>query len=614
LTAPVPQPRTTQELETYNLKGAIADNRLLGLFRLMEGYRKYYAGAIISLAFAVIGRTLSLLILAYFVDDVLDAIVQGEDPMTKIPGVALAFLALWGCFAGFVYISGRLAAYTSEHIAWRVRNYLYDHIQRLSFTYHDNMKTGELLQRATSDVEAMRRFFAEQGVGIGRIVILFTVNVTAVMTISVSLALYSIIIIPFMVIVSLFFFRKISKVYEAFQEQEANLSTVLQENLSGVRVVKAFARQDYETNKFEHENHEKFLRGKELITLHSVYWPITDTMTGGQEMFGFLVAGLMTIEGTITVGQYVAYVAMMHSIVEPMRQLGRLIVQVATGFVSYDRVMEIVKEERETLRESEVPPVKEIVGEVVFDHVSFRYSEDMPVLDDVSFHCAPGQTIALLGGTGSGKSSLLALLPRFYRYNEGSIRLDGIELFDYPRAFLRQNIGVVEQEPFLFSRTIRENITYSVGREVSDEEVFEAARAAVIHDVIEGFPEGYDTLVGERGVTLSGGQKQRLVLARTLLKNPRILILDDATSSVDTETEAEIRAALNDMMSNRTSFIIAHRIQTVMHADLILVMDNGRIVQSGTHEELLQEEGIYRDTHDIQARVETELEEELASA
>jgi ATP-binding cassette subfamily B protein len=288
-----------------------------------------------------------------------------------------------------------------------------------------------------------------------------------------------------------------------------------------------------------------------------------------------------------------------------------LIVDASSGLVSYERVMEIIRQEREPSGEGQQPPVSELYGEVVFESVSFEYDADVPVLHDISFRCQAGQTVALLGSTGSGKTTLVSLLPRFYEYTSGSITLDGIELKEYPRYFLRQNIGIVEQEPFLFSRSIRENIALGVGRPVSDEEVIAAAKAAAIHDVVLSFPEGYNTLVGERGITLSGGQKQRVAIARTLLKNPRILILDDATSSVDTETEAAIRDALKVLMERRTSFIIAHRIQSVMNADLILVMDKGRIVQRGTHEELMQQEGIYRQVYDMQSRLEDELEREL---
>jgi ATP-binding cassette subfamily B protein len=284
--------------------------------------------------------------------------------------------------------------------------------------------------------------------------------------------------------------------------------------------------------------------------------------------------------------------------------------------VSYGRLMEIVKQAREPLFDGKFQPDGPVKGEIVFENVSFMYSDgEKDVLKDVSFIVKPGQAIALLGSTGSGKSSLVNLLPRFHEYTGGRILLDGVELTDYSRAYLRKQMGIVEQEPFLFSRTIRENITYGVGREVSQEEVERAARAAAVHEVIMGFPDGYDTLVGEKGVTLSGGQKQRVTIARTLLKNPRILILDDSTSSVDTETEAAIRDALNQLMENRTTFIIAHRIQSVMIADLILVLDKGEVIQMGTHADLVsQMDGMYRRIYDIQTRIDEELEMEILRA
>jgi ATP-binding cassette subfamily B protein len=327
----------------------------------------------------------------------------------------------------------------------------------------------------------------------------------------------------------------------------------------------------------------------------------------------------MTINGTITPGTYVAYAGLVIWLIWPMRNLGRLIVQTSTGLVSFGRVMEVIREEREPLTEGSHQPAGDVRGELVFNKVGFEYEAESRVLKDITFRCRPGQVVALLGSTGSGKTTLVNLLPRFYDYTSGKITLDGIDLKSYPRKYVRSQVGIVEQEPFLFSRSIRENIMYGVGREVSPEEVEAAAKAAAIHDVIETFPEGYKTIVGEKGVTLSGGQKQRVAIARTLLKDPRILILDDSTSSVDTETEAEIRAALEELMKGRTTFIIAHRIQSVMDADLILVMDRGRIVQKGKHEELLAETdgdrpNIYRQIYEIQTRIETELEAEVAPA
>ena len=276
--------------------------------------------------------------------------------------------------------------------------------------------------------------------------------------------------------------------------------------------------------------------------------------------------------------------------------------------------MEIIKQKREPLTEGMYQPTKPISGEIKFDKVGFSYENNPSVLQDISFTCQPGQIVALLGSTGSGKTTLVNLLPRFYDYTTGSIKLDGVELKDYPREFLRSQVGIVEQEPFLFSRSIRENITYGVGRDVPQLEVEDAAASAAIHDVILSFPNEYDTLVGEKGVTLSGGQKQRVTIARTILKDSRLLILDDSTSSVDTETEACIRDALKGLTPKRTTFIIAHRIQSVMNADLILVMDKGKIIQMGKHEDLLTQGGMYRKIYDLQTRIDEELEMEISQS
>jgi ATP-binding cassette subfamily B protein len=615
-----------------DLKTTVSDKRLVGLWRMLTGFRLAYLGAVVGVGVAAVLQTGNSLLLRYLVDDVLG---QGR-PVVSVANlfdrtlllVGLGFVALALGQGALSFLSGALTARSSEGIARRLRNYLYDHIQRMSFTYHDHTETGELIQRATSDVDAIRRFFADQAINAGRIVLLFVINFVALWSLNARLALLSVVVVPLIVVVSVFFFKRVTKAYEAFQEQEAKLSTTLQENLTGVRVVKAFARQAYEQEKFEQDNWEQYQRGRRLLTFHSLFWPSSDILCSFQMVGAFLAGALMAINGTISVGTYLAAVRMIVWLIWPMRNLGRLIVQMSSGMVSYMRVVKLIKEEREPLDEGTYRPSRNVRGEVVFRNVRFEYAStelsagdgaDGAVLKGISFRGEPGQAVALLGSTGSGKTSLVNLLPRFYEYNGGSLTLDGVELKEYPRHFLRQQIGIVEQEPFLFSRTIRENITYGVGREVSDEEIEAAARMAAIHDVVMSFPDGYNTLVGEKGITLSGGQKQRVAIARTLLKDPRILILDDATSSVDTETEGEIRQALERLMEGRTTFIIAHRIQSVMNADLILVLDQGRIVQRGTHDELMaqacsersESKGIYRRIYDLQARIEDELEREI---
>ncbi len=581
---------------------------------MMTGFRLPYLGAVATLAISATAKTATYLLLRYFVDNVMTETNADTGIGSTLVYIALGFVGLALFEGGFAFVSGRLAAYTAEGITRRLRNFLFDHIQRLSFSYHSTTPTGDLIERCTSDVDALRRFFSEQAIGVGRIILLFVINFIALLQLNAKLAWVSVIVIPFILLVSLWFFKKVTQRYEKYQEQEAILSTTLQENLTGVRVVKAFAQQEYEKAKFEKDNWEKFLRGRLLLIMHSLFWPLSDIVLGFQMLGGFVFASMMAINGEITPGTYVAYVGLVVWLIWPIRNLGRLIVQTSTGLVSYARLMEIAKQVREPLTDGVVQPMGPVRGELVFEDVSFMYSDgESDVLKNVSFRVEPGQAVALLGSTGSGKTSLINLLPRFHEYTGGRILLDGVELRDYSREYLRKQIGIVEQEPFLFSRSIRENITYGVGRDVPEDEIVRAAKAAAIHEVILSFPDGYNTLVGEKGVTLSGGQKQRVTIARTLLKNPRILILDDSTSSIDLETEAEIREALNRLMKDRTTFIIAHRIQSVMIADLILVLDKGEVVQMGTHEELVtQEEGMYRRIYDIQTRIDEELETEIA--
>ncbi|NOR90787.1 MAG: ATP-binding cassette domain-containing protein [Anaerolineales bacterium] len=585
----------------------VTDNRLVGLLRMMRGYRFIYLVALISLAVASLARTSIYLWLQYFIDEVLPS----SPTSARLFWVGMGFIGL-ALFQGFfTFVSGALAARTAEGIVRELRNYLFDHIQRLTFTYHDQTPTGELIQRSTSDVDALRRFFADQIIGLGRILLLFSLNFAAIYSISPVLAWRSIVVIPLIIILSYFFFRKISKLYESYQEQEAVLSTTLQENLSGTRVVKAFARQAFEREKFERENWGKFVLGRRLLTMHAFYWPLSDILASFQMIAGLAIGALMTIDGTLSIGSYVAYTGMLIWIIWPMRNLGRLIVQTSMGVVSYTRVVEVIRQVREPMDVGIDPQDRDSAGQIIFNNIGFAYEDGSPVLENISFECEPGDVIGLLGPTGSGKTTLVNLIPRFYDYTDGSLQLDGVELNEYSRLFLRQQIGIVEQEPFLFSRTIRENITLGVNRDLAMDEIEAAAHAAAIHETIMTFSEGYETLVGEKGVTLSGGQKQRIAIARTLLKDPCILILDDSTSSVDTLTETEIREALNRLMENRTTFIIAHRIQSVMNADQILVLDKGKIVQHGVHEELIAEDGIYQKVHKMQTQIEDALEQEL---
>ncbi len=626
----MPTPALYPEVD---LKQTLSSRRLVGLWGMMKGFRLIYLIAIFCLAIATLAKTLTYLLLGYFVDELLV-----ESPSaTPFFVVALGFVGLAVIQGGFTFISGKLAARSTEGAILRLRNYLFDHIQRLPFTYHDHTKTGELIQRCTSDVDTIRRFYSEQLTEVGRVLLLFGINFVALLTINSRLAWISVISFPIAFAFSVYFFKKIHTAYDAHQEQEGVLSAALQENLTGVRVVKAFARQKFEIDKFEQANWEQYQRGRRLVKMHASYWPILEGLSGLQMVIVFLLGALSVIEGTMTVGDYLAFAGLVIWIIWPLQGLGRLVVQTSMGLVSYTRVADIIRQpsEEEVMAQGvgeqgsrgareinapvsglpsavilgqngKTPPA--IRGELAFSKVTFAYDVNLPILHDISFVARPGEMIALLGPTGSGKSSLVNLLPRFYDYTGGQILLDGLELRRYPLPELRRQVGMVEQEPFLFSRTLRDNLTYGVNREVNDDEVEAVARAAAIHEVIMSFPDGYKTLIGEKGVTLSGGQKQRVAIARTLLKDPRILIFDDAVSAVDTETEAIIHTALERLRQGRTTFVIAHRIQTVMGADLILVLDKGRVVQQGRHADLLAQEGIYRRIYDLQSRIEQEFE------
>ena len=596
-----------QEKE-YDLKQAGQEKKFKGLIRLMHGYQWKYLGATAAITIASMGSTAQYFLLQYFIDDYLTnrtaqfgllAISAGLVILTLIRGIGSFF-------------SGKWATETAEGVTKRLRDYLFDHLQHLPYAYHNENDTGEMIQRVTSDVDALRLFFSNNAIGVARTMILFIVNFIAIGILNWRLAWMSVIAIPIIVLISALFFKQISKAYEAYQVKEAALSTTLQENLAGVRVVKAFARQQHEIKKFDHNNQEKYTAGLKLNRMHAFFWPISDVICSAQIIFGYLIGGTMALNGEITIGTYLAYTGMIIWIIFPMRNLGRLIVEMSRGFVSFERVATIIRETREPLSQGDYRPEK-IEGRISFDQVTFSYEDGFNVLEDVTFQIDSGKSIAIIGSTGSGKTTLVNLIPRFFEYDNGSIQLDGVELNRYPRNFLRQHIGIVEQEPFLFSRSIRENIRYGVKAEITEEEMITAAKAAAVHDVIMEFPNQYDTMVGERGVTLSGGQKQRVAIARTLLRNPKILIMDDSTSSVDTETEAQIREALNNLMENRTTFIIAHRIQSIMDADLILVLDKQRIVQSGTHDELVRQEGIYRKIFDIQTKIEEDLQKEIQS-
>ena len=608
----------------FDLKQTEHPNRVVALGRLITGYRLAYGIAVLSLGLAALARAASQFLLRDFVDQGL----MGEGGW-PLPVYAVGFVLLGAATGACSFGAGRLAAQAAEGASFRIRSYLYDHMQALPFLFHDNNATGDLLQRATSDVEAVRKLFSNTLLGIGRSCLLIAVFLTGMILLDVRLALWSIVTVPFILVASFRFFPLFQKAYDRVQQQEARLSTRLQENLSGIRVVRAFVRQAYETRMTERDNRGLKDQGLKLMNLQALFWSGSDLLVALQMVVSVYLGARSVLAGELTLGTYLALIAMVGQFMWPVRNLGQVITKVSTGWVSYARIMAVVRQEREAAGERVARPPRHMEGEVRFERVGFAYEAaakvDEPgepaeaasapvVLEDVSFTARPGQVVALLGPSGSGKSTLVSLIPRFYEFTQGRITIDGHDLNMLPRDWLRRHIGIVQQDPFLFSTTIRRNLLMGVRGEVDDETLHAAARVAHIHDVIQEFPDGYETIVGEKGVTLSGGQKQRVTIARTLLKNPRILILDDALSSVDVSTEGHIRAALKALMKDRTTFIIGHRIQSIMHADQILVLDKGRIVQQGRHRDLKDRDGLYRDVFRIQSDIESELQNELRAA
>lgn len=486
----------------------------------------------------------------------------------------------------------------SEGFVKGIRDALYDHIQRLSFRWHTAHSTGDMIQRCTSDVDVIRGFVCNQLVEVVRTVFLIGLYLGIMFTMNVKLSLISALFIPIVAVSSGVFYRSISGRFKAADEAEGDVTTCAQENLTGVRVVRAFGRERYEVEKFNRKNEHFSQLWIKLGRLLSVYWASGTFLTCLQVMVIILAGVVETVNGGMTLGAFLAFVTYNSSLSWPVRSLGRVLSDMSKAGVSLDRVGYILHAPKETdLPDAEAWKAE---GDIVFDHVSFGYG-DQPVLNDVSFTIPEGSTFAILGGTGSGKSTLVHLLDRLYDLEEGqgSITIGGRDIRLFNRESLRRQIGLVLQEPFLFSRTIAENIA-ATHPEASLEQIREMASIACVDEAIADFPDGYDTVIGERGVTLSGGQKQRVAISRMLLQQAPIMIFDDSLSAVDAETDAKIRAALRDKLASATVILISHRVTTLMQADRIIVLENGAVADVGTHSELIGRPGLYKDIYDIQ--------------
>ncbi|MCB1692261.1 MAG: ABC transporter ATP-binding protein [Pseudomonadales bacterium] len=596
------------------------------LWQLTRDYRLVFSMAIVSMAVGYLfmfGPPLA----GKLAIDVVEQGVDGADIPPWIHRIAemLAFgsapglmtymaiaaigTVLMTMLAGMLlYVRGRCSAIASEGIIRRLRDRIFSHLEHLASSYHDKQDTGDLLQRCSSDMETVRVFLAGQVIEISRAILMLLVVLPILFWLDTDMAWLSLASMPILLVSAVIFFRRVKELFLEVDESEARMTTVLQENLTGIRVVRAFARQEFEIGKFGERNREFRDLNQKLIGLLGLYYGGSDLICLGQICLLLIVGATWTIEGHITVGTLFAFLTYESMIIWPIRHMGRVLTDSGKAIVSMGRIAEVLAEPMET--QNETDPGKRLSGRVEFHHVGFGFDAHRPVLSDVSFTIGAGQTLAILGPPGAGKSTIAQLLMRLYDYTSGSILLDGHELSTLSRKFVRSQISIVLQEPFLYSASILGNLL--VGRvDASFQEVVEATQEACIHESIERFPRGYDSLVGERGVTLSGGQRQRIALARALLKRPPILILDDALSAVDTDTESQILAALAKARNKQTTIIVAHRLSTVMHADKILVLNEGRIVQEGTHESLSQVDGIYRNLCEIQGAIQDQIESDL---
>jgi len=564
------------------------------------GYLRPYWRMTLGAYLALVGINTLALAIPQFIRWIVDRGIGGKDTQLLFGSVA-ALLGLTLIKGALTFWQGRWTEQASQNVAYDLRNAMHRKLAALSFSYHDRTETGQILSRAVQDVDRVRFVTGRAFLRLTDGIVLMLGSAAMLLWMNPQLALLALATLPFLAHRAFHLGRRLRPLSLAVQQQLAVLTTRLEQNLRGARVVKAFAQEDAEIARFDRENDRWFDLSVRASRLQAINTPLIDFIANVSTVIIIWYGGLLVMQGHLTLGELVSFTTYLAQLALPVRRLGQIVPALAIAAAAGTRIFEILDAQSEVRDAPNAIPLPPARGLVRFENVSFAYFRRHRVLDDITFEAQPGQVIALLGMTGSGKSTIINLIPRFYDATEGRIAIDGYDIRSVTLNSLRDQIGIVLQETLLFATTIRENIAF--GRpDAREEEIIQAARAAQAHDFIVETPNGYDTLVGERGITLSGGQRQRVAIARALLKDPRILILDDATSSVDTETEQLIQKALERLMRGRTSFIIAQRLSTLRMADLILVLEKGRIAARGTHEELLRTSGLYAEIYQQQLR------------
>ncbi len=604
------------------------------LFRVLDQWKYHYLLAGILLIFGTIIGMLEPKVLQIAIDGVVTFFIKnGEAPplndsiaallysilpdirMNNLPFVLICIGGLFAVIAltkaALRFISAVITANSTEKAIKKLRDTLFAHIQAMPAAYFNETPSGDLIQRCTGDVDTIRGFIGQQVIQMVSFTAFFIGAFFMMYAVHPKAAFIAVSLVPIILLTSLWFFKKEAAIWETHEKEQDKLTAIIQENLSGIRVVKAFANEPFETDKFDRQNDEKLKIGVKQVDLHTTFWPFSDFLVNTQIVIGVATSGYFTLMQQLTIGEFAAFFTYSIMVAWPMRAVGRIMSKMGMAVVAIDRIGQIL-DAKEEVYTGTVSGTQPIQGDIIFENVSFKYSEkeEKYALKNISFHIKKGEKVALLGPTGAGKSTIIALLARFYEPTEGKIFLDGKALQEYDKQYLRKRLGIVHQKPFLFSTTIEQNIAYTKP-EAQKGVIYDAAQSAAVQDFIDKMSNGYETMVGEKGVTLSGGQKQRVALARTLLADPDILILDDATSAVDTETEYSIQQALKEKMDGKTSIIIAHRLTAVQQAERLFVFENGKIIESGTHKELLLQNGFYKKVYDIQVAIEDDIEREL---